>query len=115
MNTRIFCSRSSNAHQIAGITADAGGLLLTYRDSVHTTPDDPKGVKSPQDGWHYLAHGGEREQRAPTDEVLTIDLWCSGCRTGHPVNAGQLFEAARRGRKKITLTSRGAWEGLWED
>jgi hypothetical protein len=113
VSTYIFCSRSKDAHQIAGITTDRGGLLLTYREAVLSTPADPKAVKSKQDGWHYQAFGAEGEMRPPTEEILEIDLWCSGCKTGHPVDAGRLFEAARHGRKKITLTSRGQWEGLW--
>jgi len=114
MITKIFCSKKTRGQQIAGITADADGLLLTYCESVVTSPSDPKGVKSPQDGMHYLPNGSEQERRAPIDEVLEIDLWCAACTTGHPVDVGALFKAAQRRKKAVTLTSRGAWEGLWK-
>lgn len=111
--TQIFCSRSKKSHQIASVATDAEGLLLTYSASVHTSPSDPTAVISKQDGFSYRPSGGMVEERAPVGEVRQIDIWCQACTTGHPVDSGALFEAARHGRKKITLTSRGNWEGLW--
>jgi hypothetical protein len=114
MITRIFCSRSKSPHPLGGISADADGLLLTYLTAVLTTPSDPRGVESPQDGYHYLRDGVEKQLRRPVDEVLEIDLWCHACKKGHPVDAGALFDAAQRRQPNVTLTSRGAWDGLWK-
>lgn len=114
MITRIYCSRSKQPHPIGGIDTDAQGLLLTYLSAVITSPDDPKGVQSPQDGYHYIRTGAEQEMRRPTDEVLEIDLWCPSCKTGHPVDVGALFAAAQRRQQNVKLNSRGAWEGLWK-
>lgn len=116
MITKIFWSKTKGARQIAEITTDAKGeVLLTYRGSVLTGPKDPHGVKC-NDGFYYLKSGEDREQRAPLTEVLSLSLWCPDCLTDHPVpDVGALFEAARRGRRKITLTSRGEWEGLWAE
>lgn len=114
MITRIYCSRSKQPHPLGGISADVDGLLLTYLTAVLTAPNDPKGVKSPQDGYHYLRGGADKEMQRPRDEILGIDLWCSACKTGHPVNSGALFDAAERRQPNVTLTSRGAWDGLWK-
>ena len=111
--TRIFCSRSKGAHQLGMITTDAEGLLLSYQTSVHTSPTDPTAVISPQDACYYRASGAKVEERPPVGEVRQVDIWCQGCKTGHPVDSGALFKAAQEGRKKVTLTSRGEWEGLW--
>lgn len=102
MITRIYCSRSKQPHPLGGISADVDGLLLTYLTAVLTAPNDPKGVKSPQDGYHYLRGGADKEMRRPRDEILGIDLWCA------------LFDAAERRQPNVTLTSRGAWDGLWK-
>lgn len=115
MITRIVCSRtSSKPHQLGHIAADPAGLVLTYRQAVMTASSDPDGVLSPQDGFHYRRDGADAELREPTDAVLTIDLWCKSCKTGHPVDARELFGAAKRRRRNVQLTSRGAWEGLWK-
>ncbi|OBK12590.1 hypothetical protein A5636_11265 [Mycobacterium asiaticum] len=79
-----------------------------------TTPSDPEGVESPQDGMKYLSAGSEQQRRSPVGEVVQIDLWCAACKTGHPVDVGALFGAAQRRESAVTLTSRGAWEGLWQ-
>jgi hypothetical protein len=114
MITQIYCSRTKKSHPIGGIDTDAHGLLLTYLSAVITSPDDPNGVESPQDGYHYRRAGTEQELRWPTDEALEIDLWCPHCKKGHPVNVGALFDAAQRRQPNVRLTSRGAWEGLWK-
>jgi hypothetical protein len=113
MITRIFCSRSSAGHEIGSISADAGGLLLSYRAAVLSAPGDPAAVRSPQDGEYYRKTGAPAQLRRDPGALTHIELWCEGCVTGHPVDAGALFDAAVRRRRKITLTSRGAWEGLW--
>lgn len=64
---KIYCSRSRSPHLVGEIT-DADGLMLTYRDAVHTSPSDPNGAKSPQDGFYY--RGSQKQLREPLDERL---------------------------------------------
>ena len=62
MNTKIYCSKTKGARQIASIAPDANGeALLTYLCSAHTGPNDPDGVKC-NDGFYYVKSGKERRQ-----------------------------------------------------
>ncbi len=108
---KIYCSRSRTPHLVGEITYP-DDPVLTYKGAVLTTPTDPDGVLSPQDGWHY--RGVTRQEREPLDERLEIDIWCSSCKTGHPQSVGELVAAAKAGRPSFTLLSRGAWDGIWE-
>lgn len=118
MITRIVCSRNSRKgqrpHELGYIDADPAGLLLTYCEAALTTPSDRTAVMSPQDGLYYRRDGAKAQMREPSDFLVEIDLWCEPCRTGHPVDVRGLFRAAKRRRRNVQLTSRGAWEGMWD-
>lgn len=113
MITRIFCSRSTKAHQIGGVSADGDGLVLTFENAVMTTADDPQAVRSPQDGYYYRTEGARERLHSAEEARIEVDLWCSACKTGHPIYTAAIFKTARSRRRAVTLTSRGAWEGIW--
>ena len=113
--TNIYCSRTSKTHLLGAVAADAAGLVLTYSSAVHTAPTDVRAVRSPQDGMTYLRDGSPAEYRLSRNESTQVDVWCRSCRTGHPVDTLALFRAtAEQRRESVTLTSRGAWDGLWQ-
>ncbi|MBE7195958.1 MAG: hypothetical protein INR66_26200 [Gordonia polyisoprenivorans] len=76
-----------------------------------TTATDPEGTES--NGWHFRASGHDAQMRCPTDELLSIDLWCSRCRKSHPMCVNGAFDAARQRRKVVQLASEGRVDAFW--
>ncbi len=98
--TRLLCGRSKGPHVVGAMYATPDGFVMRYRPVVH-------GVPGPFEGPEIPAY-------RPTDELLSVELWCSGCRKLLPaVSVNDLFGHADSGAPWVRLTSENIWERLW--